>query len=443
VTPPNIVLILTDDQRFDDLANMPTVQSELVDKGVYFHEAFVTNPLCCPSRATIQTGDYSHTTQVYSNHARNGGWETFHALGDDQSTIATWLHAGAARYRTAMIGKYMNGYTTATASFVAPGWNRWVAWAPQHREEPGYYNYSVSLDGVLKSYGSAQADYSTDVYANYAKGFITQTPPGRPLFLYFSTRAPHGPSTPPARYKDACAGLTPTRYPDVGEADLSDKPPYIQAQPESGPDPGAEQFTRHCQSLLAVDDAVRTILDALEATGRLQNTIIVFMSDNGILWGEHRWNGKKVPYEESIKVPLIVRYDPLTQGTATDDTTHLIVNTDLAPSFAQMAGVASPGAEGMSFVPLLDGTATSWRSDFLIEHADDPKAVEVPTYCGVRNAQYVYVKYQDGFEELYDLNADPYELQNVASDPKYASARADMYARMVQLCQPPPAGFVP
>jgi arylsulfatase A-like enzyme len=443
--PPNIVLILTDDMRFDEISRMPFVESDLVGKGVTFSNAFVTNPLCCPSRATIQTGNYSHTTQVYSNHGSDGGWGVFHATGDDRSTIATWLHQGPVNYRTAMIGKYMNGYLARNASFVPPGWNRWVAWAPLHDEAEaggGYYNYPLSVNGTLKQYGSTTADYSTDVYASYARSFINRTPPSRPLFLYFATRAPHGPSTPPARYLDACPGVTMSQYPDSAEADVSDKPPYIQARPIPAPNAGDTQALKHCQSLLAVDDAVRTIFTALQKTGRLQNTMVVFMSDNGLLLGEHRWFGKKVPYEESIHVPFVVRYDPLTQGVPTTDP-HLIVNTDLAPTWAQLAGVTPPTTDGTSFLPLLDGTATSWRTDFLIEHADDPADVEVPTYCGVRSEQYMYAKYSDGFEELYDLRSDPFELQNVASEPDYAAVRAKLYARMLELCDPPPPGYVP
>jgi len=443
VVEPNIVLVLTDDQRYDDLGNMPNVQSELADKGVTFDRAFVSNPLCCPSRASILTGDYSHTTMVYGNIPPYGGFQTFTQLGDDASTIATWLHTDGANYRTALMGKYLNGYSTDDAAYVPPGWNRWVAWAPAAaggEGKGGYFNYPVSLDGRVRNYGSAPADYSTDVYAGFAKTFIRRTAPGRPLFLYFATRAPHGPSTPAPRYQDACAGLTIPPYPDRSETDVSDKPAYIQAQRlRTG---GDIVYQKHCQSLLAVDDAVKTIVDQLRASGRLADTMIVFMSDNGILLGEHHWFGKKVPYEESIRVPMIVRYDPVTGGAPATDS-HLVLNVDLAPTFAEVAHVSAPGAEGTSLLPLLDGSSTSWRSDFLIEHRDPSNHVEVPAYCGVRNEHDVYVEYDTGEEELYDLDTDPYELDNLAGDPSYAALQASLHQRMLELCSPPPPGFTP
>jgi arylsulfatase A-like enzyme len=169
--------------------------------------------------------------------------------------------------------------------------------------------------------------------------------------------------------------------------------------------------------------------------------MIVFASDNGIGFGENRWVDKKVPYESSIRVPTVVRYDPITQQTARTDN-HFLLNVDFAPTFAALAGVSAPGAEGANFLPLLGGNSSGWRTDFLIEHAN-AKTGPVPAYCGVRNQQYLYVKYQTGEQELYDLQNDPYELQNQASNPAYSSVRSTLYARMVQLCTPPPPGFTP
>ena len=440
IVEPNMILILTDDQRFDEVANMPNVERRLVGKGMTFSNAFVSNPLCCPSRATVQTGEYSHSMHVYSNAPGDGGWEMFHGSGEDRSTIATWLQA--VGYRTALIGKYLNGYILADASYIPPGWDRWVAWAPHQREEPGYYDYPLSVDGVEREYGSAPRDYSTNVFAHYAKTFIHRTPAGRPLFLWFAPRAPHGAATPPVRYEEACPGVKATRYPDSREADVSDKPLYIRSRPLPGIYAGDGQALRHCQSLLAVDDAVNVILRALSDTGRLSDTVIVFMSDNGLLWNEHRWQGKQVPYEESIHVPLIVRYDPLTRRVPKTDT-HLIVNTDLAPTWAELAGIDAPGVDGTSFLPLLDGSGSTWRKDFLLEHTDQPGANPVPTYCGIRTTRYLYVEYSTGEDELYDLTADPYELQNEAGTPTYTAVQLALHQRLVELCDPPPPGLTP
>ncbi|TML01971.1 MAG: hypothetical protein E6G40_01675, partial [Actinobacteria bacterium] len=322
-TKPNIVLILTDDQRWDEM-QMPTVQSELIGKGVDFVNGFVVNSLCCPSRTTILTGKYSHGTDVYSDGPPHGGFDTFKP--EDGSTVATWLHD--AGYRTGLVGKYLNGYKRATASYVPAGWDRWVA-----ATSGTYYNYSLSVDGSLVSYGRQASDYSTDVLASYATDFIQSAPPEQPLFLYFAPRAPHVPTIVPPRYKQACPDLQPLRPPSYNEADVSDKPAFIQALARLSRTQRAKvdaDHRHHCQMLLAVDDAVQAIRGALEATGRLSTTLIVFASDNGIQFGEHRWTSKQVPYEESIRVPMVVRYDPMTRGSATVSD-HLLLNLDFAP----------------------------------------------------------------------------------------------------------------
>jgi arylsulfatase A-like enzyme len=447
VVQPNIVLILTDDQRYDQLDHMPTVQSQLLDKGVDFSNGFVVNPLCCPSRATILTGKYSHGTDVYSNIYPHGSFRTFVTdKHEDRSTIATWLQK--VGYDTGIVGKYLNGYSIKKTSYISPGWNTWDVLALNGgtggEGQGGYYNYNMSIQGTDTVYGSDPADYSTDVLSSYATDFIHQAPSNQPLFLYFAPRAPHGPATPPDRYADALQNLQPFRPPAYNEDDVTDKPAYIRAIAPWSADRQATEdaFVRkQYQSLLAVDDAVGNIIQALRDTGRLQDTLILFASDNGLELGEHRWDAKKVPYEESIRVPIIARYDALLGGTASTDPS-LVLNLDFASTFAAAGGASAPGVEGANMMPLLKGSASSWRSDFLIEHMD-PKTVQVPAYCAVRNADEIYVKYQDGFEELYDLRTDPNELTNVADDPLYAVDKQSLHQRMLQLCQPPPPGYTP
>jgi N-acetylglucosamine-6-sulfatase len=185
---------------------------------------------------------------------------------------------------------------------------------------------------------------------------------------------------------------------------------------------------------------VSRIVDALTETGRLSNTMIVFTSDNGLLWGEHRWHDRKeAAYDESIRVPLVVRYDPMVSAPRTDR--HLVLNLDLAPTFAQVAGVEAPGAEGASLLPLLASPAAPWRMDFLIEHLALTDIVDPPMYCAVRTAKYLYVEYQGGEEELYDLRADPLELQNAVQDPALSPMLDALRLRIRGLCQPPPPGF--
>jgi len=427
---PDIVLILTDDQRYDTLWAMPAVQSELVAKGIEFSNGYVSNPLCCPSRTTILTGRYSHSTLVYTNKPSQpyGGFPAFH----DQWTIATALHG--AGYRTALFGKYLNGYRT---SYVPPGWDRWFAtW-----DQGGFYDYSANADGALSTFGSNPADYGTDVLAQRATGFIRSTDPGRSLFLYFAPHAPHEPATPAPEDEAKFSNLEPWRPASYDEANVSDKPEYIQAEDSLGGAMAAkiDQFRLdQYRSLLAVDRAVSDIIDALADTGRLSNTMIVFMSDNGMLWGEHRWNKKVVPYEESVHVPFVVRADSLIAAPRSDG--HLVLNMDLAPTFAQLAGIAAPNMEGRSLLPLIASPTASWRFDFLLEHLKMDVG-GVPTYCGVHSSRYVYVNYVTGEEELYDLALDPHELSNKAQDPSYRDVRRDMRNRLVQLCQPRPPGF--
>ena len=330
---PDIVLILTDDQRFDTLWAMPTVRSELMAKGVSFSNGYVSNPVCCPSRSSTLTGLYSHSTRVYTNHPKEpfGGFPAF----DDRSTVATWLQR--AGYRTALMGKYLNGYAD---SYVPPGWDRWfVTW-----DGGAYFDYSANDDGVIRSFGADPDDYGTDVLADQATDLIRSTDPDQPLFLYFAPHAVHGPATPAPRDREAFADLEPWRPASYDEEDVRDKPAYIRAR---GALPSAarasiEAFRRdQYRALRSVDRAVSDILDALTDTGRLSNAVIVFTSDNGMMWGEHGWSSKVVPYEESIRVPLVIRADAMIASPHRDD--HLVLNIDLAPTFADVAGAQSTG----------------------------------------------------------------------------------------------------
>ena len=427
---PDIVLILTDDQRFDTLWAMPTVRSELVAKGVRFTNGYVSNPLCCPSRTSILTGQYSHTTRVYTNHPKQpfGGFPAFH----DRSTVATWLHR--AGYRTALMGKYLNGYAD---SYVPPGWDRWfVTW-----DGGAYFDYSANDDGVVKTFGDDPEDYGTDVLADQATELIRSTKPEQPLFLYFAPHAAHGPATPAPRDRRAFSGLPPWRPESYDEADVSDKPAYIRARGglSASARSSIEGFRRdQYRSLRAVDRAVSDILDALADTGRLSNALIVFTSDNGMMWGEHGWSSKVVPYEESIRVPFVMRADALIGSPRRDD--HLVMNIDLAPTFADAAGARAPEMEGSSLLPLLSSRRVAWRTDFLMEHLQlGPGGV--PTYCGVHGRRYVYVDYGTGEEELYDLNADPFQLTNVVGSRAYAEILRAQRQRLAQLCRPRPPRF--
>jgi arylsulfatase A-like enzyme len=434
-TAPNIVLIITDDQRWDTLWAMPHVQADLVAHGVSFANAFVVDSLCCPSRASFLTGQYSHSTNVYKNEGPEGGFASF----NDDSTVATWLHD--AGYHTALIGKYLNGYRNPQV--IPPGWDRWFTLLQKTRgaEVGYYYNYSISDQGVGVAYGSAEADYSTDVFAGQADTFIRTTDPAQPLFLYFAPAAPHTPATAPVRYANEFSDLLPYRPPNYNEDDVSDKPAYISTLKRASLSKQAtiDAFRiNQYRTLLAVDDAVNTILTALSDTGRVDNTMIVFASDNGLTWAEHRWQeGKIVPYEESIRIPLVIRYDPLTSTPWTD--IHLVANIDIASTFAGLAGTSGPGIEGLSLMPLVENTFLDWRDGFLIEHEQGRD--KAPSFCAVRTVQFEFTAYNTGEQELYDLAMDPYQLTNVVSDPAYENTLAALRALDQQLCFPTPPGF--
>ncbi|MCC6849914.1 MAG: sulfatase [Deltaproteobacteria bacterium] len=451
---PNILFILTDDQRWDTTGPvhapggatdvMARTRAELAASGLDFRAAFVTTPLCCPSRASILSGQYAHRTGVYKNGGDNGGADDF----ADASTIATWLQG--AGYRTSLIGKYLNGYAElwqdGDPPYVPPGWTEW-----RGMKNVAFYDYVMiepdGLGGYAEvPYGSAPADYSTDVLREKAKAFISASVgAGDPFFLYLAFKAPHLPQIPAPRHDGLFQGAAPWRPPSWNEADVSDKPTWLQGQPLE--DAGELDQIRidQLEMLQAVDEAIggvpsggiTGIMEHLRTLGVADDTLVVFLADNGWLWGEHRLRGKNQPYEESIRAPMLVRYPKLAPLARVE--TRFALNIDLAPTFAELAGVGVPIAEdGVSLVRILDGTqpAGTWRADFLAEAwpGSHPWAL-------VREAQWKYTEIPvapgdpaTAFErELYDLAADPYELGNVADDPAHAARVAAMAMRLRQL----------
>jgi arylsulfatase A-like enzyme len=425
---PDIVLIVSDDQRFDTLWAMPVVSERLAGRGVTFPDMFVTNPLCCPSRASILTGNYSHTHLVYRQAPPFGRFEWF----DDRSTLATWLHD--AGYTTGLFGKYIDGYQhAAVTGYVPPGWDRWVAFV-----HSAQVDYSLTIDGQVHDYEGVQ-QHSTEVLADQAVSFIRSGT--GPLFVEFAPSVPHAPAIPSPGDENAFGNLEPARPPSFDEADVSDKPAWVRDLPPLSPDQVAaiDAFRlNQYRSLLGLDRAVGAILDALEQTGRLDDTLILFTSDNGILYGEHRWAKKEAPYEEAIRVPLVMRWDAAGWNVGSRMPGTFALNIDLAPTIAEAAGAPHPSTDGRSLLPVLSGDA-SWRSDFLVEHMEGTNPI--PTYCAVRSERWMYVSYTTGEEELYDLRADPYELENVASDPRHRQVLEDRRARLRELCSPVPPGY--
>jgi arylsulfatase A-like enzyme len=435
-TKPNVVIIVTDDQRYDTLWAMPNVQKDLVGKGMQFNQGFVTNSLCCPSRTSILTGNYSHTTQIWKDSPPYGGFEWFTNTGDDQSTLATWLRRDG--YRTALFGKYLNGYLDqASAGYIPPGWDRWNAF-----DRAGYYNYRLFVHNSLRQFGDRSSDYSTGVLANEATSFIRDTK--NPFFMYFAPYAPHRPAVASKQFNGTFKHIKDWRPQSYNEKDVKDKPQFIQDidRFDRKRQESIQRFrVRQYRTLLSADRAVGNIVNTLKDTGQLDNTIIFFMSDNGLAWGENRWTSKKVAYEPSIRIPYVVRYDPLTHSANKVDQTDMVLNIDVAPTIAELTGANAPAMDGQSLVPLLDGSADTWRTDFLIEHMAKNQRQPPPTYCAVRSEQYLYVYYATGEEELYNLQRDPGELRNQINNPDLDLTRTTMQSRLKELCKPHPPGL--
>jgi N-acetylglucosamine-6-sulfatase len=416
---PNVIVILTDDQTFDTLpsdpAAMPWLQARIADPQDHwrwFPNAYLNTPLCCPSRASILTGLYSHHTGVQDN---GDGY-----LLDERATLAVRLHD--AGYRTALIGKYLNGYPFGRGPYVPPGWDRWVG-KGNLSGATTYYGYPFVDQGVPLTAGLAPDAYATDLLAREAVGFVRSAPVGQPYFLLFTPSAPHRPRTPPPRYADAFAGLTLPRPPSFGTADAG-KPPWVRSLPpidEAGAQALDAARVRERQTLLAVDDAVERIVEAVAARGDLGRTVILFLTDNGLAFGEHGWTAKSCPYVECVRTPFAA-YVPGAQA-GTDPA--LVSNVDLAPTIAGLAGLPPLPADGRDLSPLLEGDGPApAREAILTEYHGD---AVVPAWQGVRTADLAYIR-TGTFEELYDLGgvrgpADPFEMDNRIDDPAYLGVR--------------------
>ena len=422
---PNIVVILSDDARFDSLGRMPNVERLLALHGVTFRNMFVTTSECCPSRASILTGQYSHTNGVIQNFGP-AGYMHF----DQGSNLAVWLQS--AGYDTALVGKYLNDYTYYGHHEIPAGWTDWRA--IDSRPEERYYDYRLNENGRLVHYGIAPSDYSTDVLARKAIRFIRHA--RKPFFLYFAPVAPHLPAIPAPRDISTPLVLSKPR-PNFAERDLSDKPWRRIYRRVLGPQ--AVHFldrdieSRQLRALRDVDRRIGTLMKVLKRRHELDNTIVLYLSDNGFLWGEHRLGGKIWPYDESIRVPLVVRV-PWVHRARTDH--HLVLNIDLASTIAQLAGV-KPGLrqDGRSLVPLLRGASPRWRSDFMEEYLGESMLADAgpPPFQAVRSKRWLYVEYGNGWRELYDMRRDPYELRNLARDPALAALRLQLARRIYRL----------
>jgi N-acetylglucosamine-6-sulfatase len=399
---PNIVFILTDDLDTESVSAMPELESKLIDVGTTFNNAFVTDPLCCPSRATFLRGQYSHNTRIAGNSPPEGGFGKFKRLGLERSTVATWLDD--AGYDTFYAGKYMNGYDDTT--HVPDGWDRWYGWLGQYYSPGG--EYRLNENGDIKRY-SLDKVHDTDLLKDKAIDFIRdQRGNGKPFFAYLAPNAPHTPAYVPARHEGMFSDRSLPRSPSFNEEDMSDKPEIVRNLPMDHDEVKSlgNLYRKRLASLQSVDGMIGALITTLRHTNQLDNTYIIFASDNGYYFGEHRRIDKSLAYEESIRIPLVIRGPDV----PAQKVNHLVLNNDFAPTVAQLAGVDPPGfVDGKSFVPLLRTEKPSleaWRTGFLVEHV-------TPTYQALRTNDHTYVEWSNGVKELYDLEADPYQLHNL------------------------------
>ncbi|MDQ3637054.1 MAG: sulfatase, partial [Actinomycetota bacterium] len=423
---PNVIFVLADDLDYASAQQMPNLRSLLADEGASFENAFVSQSLCCPSRATILTGQYAHTNGIKGNKLPYGGFEKFRDEGLEEGTISTRLQEEG--YRTGFFGKYLNGYGEDDPTHVPPGWDEWYG----KLYEQKLYDYSINENGEEVSYGSESGDFYTDVLSEQATDFVSRAAPEeQPFFAFVAPTAPHEPATPGERHEGAFAGEEAPRPPSFNEEDVSDKPSWRQETERLSEEEVSEIDAYHqkrLESMLAVDEMVGSLVDELEAAGELDNTYIAFTSDNGWLAGVHRIKeGKDRVYEESAHVPLFVRGPGVPAGSEVEE---LTLNTDFAPTFAELAGVEFGGSDGRSLASLLGGEEPgTWRSSVLLEGFVG-KGDRV--YGAARTGTHKYVEYGNGETELYDLQSDPYELENVyeTADPALVE---DLKARLEAL----------
>jgi N-acetylglucosamine-6-sulfatase len=437
---PNIVVLMTDDQTLDSMSVMAQTQKLLGEKGTTFTRDFVNYSLCCPSRATLYTGQYAHNHGVLGNGPPVGGYTRL----DKSNWLPLWLQA--AGYRTMHVGKFLNGYGRLSApTEVPPGFNDWYGTVDPTTYS--FWNYTVNENGVLHTYGAANEPefYSTDFFARRANELIAAAAPSdQPFFISVAFLAPHAgqpvePGDPPGQPTPAPAPRHVNAFSTVGlpqpasfnEADVTDKPAAMQRRPLLTPERTTaiqENYQQRLESLLAVDEAVASIVGGLNAAGELDDTLILFTSDNGFFHGEHRVpQGKILAYEPSIRLPLIMRGP----GVPEDERqSQLVTNADLAPTILDAANAkAGRAQDGRSLFGVLDDPGVQWGRELLIEGGNNQGL----TFTALRNYRWKYIEHRDGEFELYDLERDPDELANVAADPALAPLRTAMAGRLAAL----------
>jgi N-acetylglucosamine-6-sulfatase len=454
---PNIIFITTDDQTVHDMIALPRTESHVGGNGATFTNSFVSYPLCCPSRATYLSGQFAHNHNVLANTAPDGGY----AMLNDKQTIPVWLQN--SNYRTIHVGKMPNGWGSPDPAKVPPGWElpngEFYGFVPD--PPSAYYGFKLNENGIITQY--TPNDYQTDVYAEKAVEAIDNhlTHPAfntKPLYMEVHFFAPHDPAEPAVRHQGLFASALLPKDGTYNEKSTKDKPKWLRRVKRLGGGLRSKiqfRYRQRLESLLAVDDAVNAIVSKLAVEGILNETYIVFTSDNGYMQGQHRLHqGKFVAYDPSAKVPLMIRGPGIAPGARSKE---LVSNVDLVKTFLDISG-ASPGitVDGRSLLPfavdpnlrterplLLEtgrpialadpaGASTAGgkrrkKSSKRVKNLDldrtaqlSARVIKPPKYRALRTKRYLFVKYSDGGRELYDMRKDPLQLDSVYRDPEYA-----------------------
>ncbi|MGH2922911.1 MAG: sulfatase family protein [Solirubrobacterales bacterium] len=437
---PNVIVVMTDDQE-DSMVGLPWTERTLGSGGTTFRNSYVSFPLCCPTRATLLTGQYAHNHGVVSTELPNG----YNAL-DHRNTLAVWLKR--AGYRTAMVGKYLNGYgiddgiaePKPDRKERPPGWSEWVALTAG--KDQRRYSYKLNENGRIVTYRRRKRDYVTDVLADKAVDFVDERAPRpKPFFLWFNPSAPHGEAggptgyarnpTPAPRHIGDFEGALRPRTPNFNPADVSDKPGFIRTIPRLGTAEILDidlRYQGRAESLLSVDDAIKRIWNRLRKAGDKRKTYVIFTSDNGLMMGAQRLLLKNYIYEEDVAVPLVIRGPDVPRGVVRDD---LVTSVVLAPTIVDITRVEPRLLmDGRSLLPIANGDGPGLGRDLLFERTGGDAAI--------RRGNWIFVHRLFDRDELYNLAADPWQLDNrlFPADeitPVDQAMRNQLAARLVQL----------
>lgn len=432
--PRNVVFILSDDHRYDAMSFMghqfartPHMDA-MAASGVHLKNALVTTSLCSPSRASILTGLYTFRHRVIDNNRRV-----------PEGTLFFPQYLQKAGYATAFIGKWhMGGESDAPR----PGFDHWVSFRGQGNYLPPNPNYTLNVDGQRVK----QKGYITDELTDYAIAWLAQQDPRKPFFLYLSHKAVHANFTPAERHADLFENR-PFQRPETETSTPNNRlaPRWLRDQRNSwhGVDfPYHSElnieayYKRYCETLCAVDDSIGRVMDQLKQMGIHDDTLVIYMGDNGFMFGEHGLIDKRVAYETSIRVPMLMQCPALFPGGRSVD--QVVANIDIAPTVLQAMGLRKPPhMDGQSFLPLAMGQAVPWRDYFLYVYYWEKNFPQSPTVFALRGDRYKYITYYGLWDcdELYDLQEDPHESNNLLYDPQFAAMGRQMETQLYAMME--------